>query len=99
MLLLWLVPSNYVPKVLWTIIFICTIFVVFLESVRKTRFLRPMYRSATMEQIVGFWGRSFFIWVLPFFQAGYSKELQLEDIPRIDPDLEAISSRTELQVS
>jgi hypothetical protein len=37
--------------------------------------------------MIGFWGRSFFIWVNPFFRVGYSKVLSVADIPEIDENL------------
>jgi len=74
---------------MWTVIFIGTLLLVFAESAKKTNFLRPLYRNtATTEQTTGFWSRSFFTWVLPFFQEGYVKILNLDDIPRVDDDLE-----------
>jgi hypothetical protein len=62
--------------------------VVIAESANKIKSLRRVYRSSTAEQTAGFWSRSFFIWVLPFFQTGYRKQLQLTDIPNIDEDIE-----------
>lgn len=85
---LWMMPSADLPKAMWTVVFVGTAVLVFVESAKKTRFLRPSYRSATTEQTTGFWSRSFFFWVLPFFRAGYAKVLQPDDIPRVDGDLE-----------
>ncbi|KAK3329761.1 P-loop containing nucleoside triphosphate hydrolase protein [Apodospora peruviana] len=98
---LWLIASGpvAVPRAMWTIVFIGTASLVFLESARKTRFLRPTYKSATAEQTVGFWSRSFFIWVLPFFQTGFTRIIQLDDIPKVDQDLEEESAWTKLDES
>lgn len=96
---LWLIPSIDAPRALWTVIFVGTTVVVIIESAHKTRFLRPAYQNSTAEQKTGFWGRSFFIWVLPLFQAGYSKILQLEDIPKVDHALEERSTWTDLEAS
>lgn len=96
---LWLIPSDYTPRALWTVIFVCNTLVVFAESVRKYGFLRPVYKGATAEQIAGFWSRSFFIWVLPLFQAGYSKDLKLRDIPKADHDLQVKSTGKDLHAA
>ncbi|TDZ20182.1 ABC transporter atnG [Colletotrichum orbiculare MAFF 240422] len=83
---LWLIQAN-LPKALWTVIFILTVLVVPLESISKKRFLRPTYRSLTKEEGTGFWGRSFFTWLLPFFRLGYSRVIHMADMPDVDPDL------------
>ncbi|KAM4064465.1 ABC transporter [Hirsutella rhossiliensis] len=70
--------------------------VVVLESARKTGFLQPSYKSAAIEQVTSFWNRSFFVWLLPFFNVGYSKDLDLQDIPKVSRDLEEESTRTRL---
>lgn len=93
---LWLIPAIDAPKTLWTAIYIVTTVVAFAESLRKTNSLRPTYRSISLEEMTGFWGKSFFIWVLPLFQAGYSKLLHLDDIPRVDSDLREQSTWTDL---
>ena len=96
---LWLLSSASVPKGLWTAIFTVTTIIAFVESLKKTRFLRPSYRGISLEEMTGFWGKSFFIWVLPLFQAGYSKLLQLDDIPKVDTDLQEQSTWTDLNRS
>lgn len=96
---LWLIPSASIARGLWTAIFICMVMVVIVESLRKTRFFGAQYESATKEQTVGFWSRGFYIWVLPFFQVGYSKTIALSDIPRVDSFLEEESSGAELEAA
>ncbi|KAH8900775.1 P-loop containing nucleoside triphosphate hydrolase protein [Thozetella sp. PMI_491] len=94
---LWLIPSELSQKllgqrVIWTILFALTVLIVLVESAAKNKWLRPAYRNATAEQTIGFWGKSFYIWLLPLFQNGYSKLLQLDDIPNVDSDLEEKST-------
>ncbi|CCF45895.1 ABC transporter [Colletotrichum higginsianum] len=84
---LWLVSSGGAPKVLWTVILALTTFIVPLESVSKRKFLRPPYETLTKEEETGFWGRSFFTWLLPFFRLGYSRIIHIRDIPDVDADL------------
>lgn len=74
---------------LWTAAFIFTVLGTIIESIHKTKLLRPPYKQLTKEQRTGFWGRSLFIWVLPFFSTGYSKTLKLNDVPKPDTALEA----------
>ncbi|KAJ0160120.1 Metal resistance protein YCF1 [Colletotrichum tanaceti] len=84
---LWLVTSAGAPKALWTVILALTTLVVPLESVGKKKFLRPPYETLTKEEETGFWGRSFFTWLLPFFRVGYSRIIHIRDIPDVDADL------------
>lgn len=84
---LWLAPSVHAPMAIWTIIFISTAGAIFFESVGKSKSLQPRYQNVTKEQTAGFWSRGFFVWVLPFFQTGYSQIITLRDIPKVDDDL------------
>lgn len=94
---LWLIPSTNVPKGVWTAIYVLTVLALFFESSRKIKSLRPLYRKFTMEQIIGFWGRSFFIWVNPIFRRGYSNVIQEADIPETDDDLQGELALAKLQ--
>jgi len=96
---LWIIQCPAEAKVMWTVIFIITAATLVVESASKSSRLRPVYRKATKEQTAGFWSRSFFIWLLPFFQVGYSKLLSPGDIPPVDDDLEEESTRTKLDAS
>ncbi|KAH8668572.1 ABC transporter [Xylariales sp. PMI_506] len=95
---LWLIPSDHTTRALWTAIFVCIVLVVIVESLRKTKFTSERYRGVSKEQTVSFWSRGFYIWVLPFFQVGYSKTIQLADIPEIDNYLKEESAWKELEV-
>lgn len=96
---LWLIPYGILSRAIWTATLICTVAVVFVESAQKTKFLRPQYKNVTAEQMTGFWGRSFFIWILPFFQSGYSRILQLDDIAHVDDDLQEKCTSMRLDTS
>lgn len=96
---LWIIQSPVEAKAMWTVSLIITAATLLVESASKSSRLRPIYRGATKEQTVGFWSRSFFIWVLPFFQVGYSKLLSLGDIPAVDDGLEEESTRAKLDAS
>ncbi|KAK4452862.1 hypothetical protein QBC34DRAFT_18634 [Podospora aff. communis PSN243] len=80
---LYLFPSATLPTAAWTVVFVTSFLLVIVESLKKTRFLRPGYKEvATAETTTNFWARSFFTWVLPFVRQGYGKILTLEGIPR-----------------
>lgn len=96
---LWLIPSAPACRGLWTAIYILTVSTLLLESVIKTKLLRPVYRSLTKEQLIGFWGRSFFVWVLPIFRLGYSKVFDVEDLPNVDQALQGYSAEKRLKAS
>ncbi|KAK1458226.1 ABC transporter [Colletotrichum melonis] len=84
---LWLISIAGASRGLWTAIIILTILVVPLESIGKKRFLRTEYRALTKEEETGFWSRSFFTWLMPFFRLGYSRVIHIRDMPEVDKDL------------
>ncbi|KXH61282.1 ABC transporter [Colletotrichum salicis] len=84
---LWLITGAGALKGLWTAIVAGTILVVPLESIGKKRFLQTTYQSLTKEVETGFWGRSFFTWLMPFFRLGYSRVIHIRDMPEVDEDL------------
>ncbi|KAI8304258.1 ABC transporter atnG [Colletotrichum sp. SAR11_59] len=96
---LWLVPSASTAKALWTAIFILTALVVPLESIGKKKFLQKTYQSLTKEEETGFWGRSFFTWLLPFFRLGYSRVIHIHDMPEVDLDLTGETAGQALELS
>jgi ATP-binding cassette subfamily C (CFTR/MRP) protein 1 len=60
---------------------------------------RPAYEESTREETTGFWARSFFIWLLPFFRIGSSKSLSLEDVPHVDSGLKGDDTYARLEAS
>ncbi|KAI8290986.1 ABC transporter [Colletotrichum sp. SAR11_57] len=96
---LWLIPSASTAKALWTAIFILTALVVPLESNGKKKFLQPTYQALTKEEETGFWGRSFFTWLLPFFRLGYSRVIHISDMPEVDADLTGETAGRALELS
>ncbi|KYK55562.1 hypothetical protein DCS_07525 [Drechmeria coniospora] len=96
---LWLLPIATAPKAVWTVVFALTLAVIVLESLRKTRSLRPQFRDLAMEQAAGFWVRGFFTWLLPFFRVGYKKCLELDDIPKPGADLEEAAASAKLDAA
>ncbi|KAH7305472.1 P-loop containing nucleoside triphosphate hydrolase protein [Stachybotrys elegans] len=96
---LWSLDAEDASKALWTLILIFTILAIVVESIHKTRALRPAYKLVTVEQTIGFWSRGFFVWLLPMFRAGYSTVLRLKDVPEVDIDLQEQTTRTDLRNS
>ncbi|KAI0127728.1 P-loop containing nucleoside triphosphate hydrolase protein [Xylariales sp. AK1849] len=84
---LWLIPSGLIAAIMWTFVFIGLCVAVIIESLQKTKLLRPQYASIPAEQGVDFWSRSFFIWVLPFFRIGYTEKLDIDQFPAVDTGL------------
>ena len=85
---LWQIPS-YVPRGLFTAIYIIIVLAAVLESARKTVILRPLYKHIAVEQIHGFWGRNFFLWLFPVFRNAYTHVIGVDDLPDIDSRLRA----------
>ncbi|CAG8907277.1 unnamed protein product [Penicillium egyptiacum] len=96
---LWLIPSVGVCRYLSLACFLLTVAVMALESVPKTKILHSQYYGGTNEGKIGFWSRSFFIWVLPFLQTGYREALEVEDIPEVDTSLQGQCSGSKLRKS
>ncbi|KAJ5533778.1 ABC transporter integral membrane type 1 [Penicillium freii] len=96
---LWLIPSVGVCRYLSLASFLLTVAIIALESVQKIKILHSDYCGGTDEEKLGFWGRSFFIWVLPFLQTGYRGVLEVEDIPEVDKNLQGKCSGGELRKS
>ncbi|KAI0446909.1 P-loop containing nucleoside triphosphate hydrolase protein [Xylaria telfairii] len=94
---LWLISTHPMPAIMWTIVWVGLATSVVVESLQKTKLLHPVYSSVTAEKSMGFWGRSFFIWVLPFFRAGYSEALNISQFPMLDSELTAQSAWKRLE--
>ncbi|KAM0816494.1 putative ATP-binding cassette transporter [Seiridium cardinale] len=92
----WLVPCSTTLRSLAIVTLLMTTVVVFVESARKLGLLRPVEKSESKEQLVGFWSRGFFTWALPFLRKGYSSVLILGQIPRVDHELREDSTWTKL---
>lgn len=98
---LWLLPTASVDvcRYLWLSIFIVTVVALVVESIPKTMILKPQYHKIPKEQLSGFLNRSFFIWILPFLQKGYSHVLRIEDIEDIDTRLQGQECGEKLQAA
>ena len=96
---LWLIPSVGVCRYLSLGSFLLVVAMIALESVSKAKMLHSNYCGGTDEGNAGFWSRSFFIWVLPFLQTGYRKDLEVEDVPEADTNLHGQCSGSKLRES
>jgi ATP-binding cassette, subfamily C (CFTR/MRP), member 1 len=96
---LWLILPASTCRTVWTILYVFTLLALFLECAVKTKLLRPAYQNLTKEQLIGFWGRSFYVWVLPIFQLGYSNVMTIDDTLEVDKDLRGYSAGRRLQAS
>lgn len=87
---LWLMAPQdgiVVIRGLWTAVFIVTVLVLLAQSMNKLKSLQPAYHALTKEELSGFWGRSFYVYLLPLLKAGNSKILELNDLPELDTEL------------
>ncbi|RDW75794.1 hypothetical protein BP5796_06615 [Coleophoma crateriformis] len=94
---LWMLSYAGVCTILWTAAVVFNVSALILESVRKTRFLKNNEKNATLEEICGFWGRSFFIWILPLFKHGYTTILTLDNMGQIDQELQGKPAHERLE--
>lgn len=94
---LWtLSPAVETQAIVWTLVAVATSVVLGLESINKRRSVVSAYKQASKEYTSSFWARSFFIWMLPLFQSGFSSILALHDMPEVDRDLQGGSAEDRL---
>lgn len=58
-----------------------------IESVEKRKILMPKYKNASREMTSSTISRSAFLWLTPLFMTGYRRNLTLEDLDPLDPEL------------
>jgi ATP-binding cassette subfamily C (CFTR/MRP) protein 1 len=80
----WLLEDNVVCSLTWTSIWLLTLVILVLESLTKRSWTTQKNRDVMKEQLASFWGRSFFIYLLPFLWFGYSNTIGISDIPAVD---------------
>jgi ATP-binding cassette subfamily C (CFTR/MRP) protein 1 len=83
----WLLEDNVVCSLIWTFIWLLTLVILVLESSTKRSWTTQKDRDIRKEQLASFWGRSFFIHLLPFLWFGYSNTIGISDIPAVDKPL------------
>jgi hypothetical protein len=96
---LWLIQSVEVCRYLSLASLLLMVAITALESVPKTKVLNSHYCNGTEEERIGFWSRSFFVWILPFLQKGYREALEVEDVPEVDTKLQGQCSGSILRKS
>lgn len=97
---LWLITDEdgvIVCRGLWTTIFIFTVLVLFAESASRFTSLQPLYQLRNREERSGFWGRSFYVYLLPLLKAGNSKLLEVTDLPDVDAELQGEDAGNKLR--
>lgn len=65
----------------------------FLELQGKRSLLLPAYQSEPPESTTSFLGRVLFTWINPILFSGYTKILRVDDLPRLDQDLDSSNLR------
>lgn len=65
----------------------------FLEIHGKGSILLPAYQSEPPEATTSFLGRVLFTWINPILFSGYTKILQVDDLPLLDRDLDSKNIR------
>ncbi|KAI4848241.1 putative ABC transporter [Aureobasidium sp. EXF-8845] len=92
----WLLEDNVVCSLTWTFIWLLTLVVLVLESSTKRSWTAQKSRDVMEEQLASFWGRSFFIYLLPFLWFGYSNTIGISDIPAVDKPLRSKAANEQL---
>jgi ATP-binding cassette subfamily C (CFTR/MRP) protein 1 len=83
----WLLENNAVCSLTWTFVSLLTLLALVLESSTQRSSTAQIDRDVTKEQLASFWGRNFFIYLLPFLRFGYSNTIGISNVPAVDKPL------------
>lgn len=67
-----------------------------MQSASKFTSLRPTYQPLTKEELNSFWGRGFYIYLLPLLKVGNSKVFEVDDLPEVDAQLQGTDAGEDL---
>lgn len=79
-------------------IFVARIILFVIENQSKRPILQIKYNQLSPEETAGFLDRIFYWWVNKILKTGYSKNLSLADIPRLNKDVDATRICTTMQI-
>jgi ATP-binding cassette subfamily C (CFTR/MRP) protein 1 len=83
----WLLENNAVCSLTWTFVWLLKLLALVLESSTQRSSTAQIDRDVTKEQLASFWGRNFFIYLLPFLRFGYSNTIGISNVPAVDKPL------------
>lgn len=86
---LWLQGYNRSNAIATLVTTVLKIVALALESIEKREVLRPVFRTLPPEITSGVLSQWLFSWQLPLFRAGYSKQLEVEDLFDLDKHLKS----------
>ncbi|KAH6876442.1 P-loop containing nucleoside triphosphate hydrolase protein [Thelonectria olida] len=86
---LWLQGYNRSAAIAALVATVLKIFMLVLETIDKRGFLRPQYRTLPPEVTSGVFSQWLFSWQLPLFRAGYSGQLEIENLFPLDKHLKS----------
>lgn len=86
---LWLQGYNRSAAIAALIATLLKIVMLALETFDKRGYLRPQYRTLPPEVTSGVFARWLFSWQLPLFRAGYSSQLEIENLFPLDKHLKS----------
>ncbi|KPM36182.1 Multidrug resistance-associated protein 1 [Neonectria ditissima] len=86
---LWLQGYNRSAAIAALVATVLKIVILALETIEKRGFLRPQYLTLPPEVTSGLFSQWLFSWQLPLFRAGYSRQLEMEDLFPLDKHLKS----------
>jgi hypothetical protein len=86
---LWLQGYNRSAAIAALVATVLKIVILALEATDKRGILRPQYRILPPEVASGVLSQWLFWWQLPLFRAGYSNQLEIEDLFPLDKHLKS----------
>lgn len=86
---LWMTSSRRSIPVTFTCTMALRFIMLVIESIEKRGILLPKYKWASRGMTSSTLSRSCFFWLTPLFMTGYKRNLTLEDLDPLDPQLES----------
>ena len=86
---LWLIKDFRQMAIVQTLSLALKLGVLVLEAIGKRKILLAPYQDLSHEATSSIYSRSCFWWLNPMFRVGYKKNLELEDLDELDPDLQS----------
>ena len=95
---LWLQGYNRPNAIVALVATLLKLALLALEATEKRHALRPEFLQTPPEAASGILTRWLFLWQLPLFRAGYSKQLDIDDLFDLDKHLKSLYLQTLFQL-
>ena len=95
---IWALPNNHIYSIFFSASVGFKLIITILESVEKNHCLQRTYEKIPRETTSGVFNRNVFWWLYPLLGSGFSKNIELENLPLIDDRLNSPELQNALQI-